>query len=283
MLIPLRQPFDLTSTLLSGQAFRWRWDDPWFYGVAFRNVVKVRQTADALEFFSSPDDEQTVAPLLREYLGLDVDLPAVYDSLIVDDRLKTAIERYPGMRILRQEPWECLVSFICSSASNIPRITKNVESICATFGEPIRMGDYARSAFPAPDDLAGLDPSALRELGLGYRAEYVVSTARAIADGKVDLMALREDPYEAALESLVSLDGVGDKVANCVLLFSLDKADAFPVDVWIHRVLQEWCFNGRDRKLSRPKMRMWAQDHFGPYAGYANHYLFHNRRLQDKT
>ena len=282
MLIPLNQPFDLKNTLMSGQAFRWQWDDPWFYGVAFRNIIKVRQTANALDFSSTPDKEQALAPLLQNYFGLEVDLEAIYASLNKDDRLRTSIQRYSGMRILRQEPWECLVSFICSSASNIPRITKNIESICDNFGTPIRMGNYIRSAFPSPEDLADLDPSSLRDIGLGYRAEYIVPTARTIAENRVDLMALREDSYDAALESLISLDGVGDKVANCVLLFSLDKPEAFPVDVWIHRVLGEWYFNNHNCKLSRQKMRIWAQNQFGQYAGYANHYLFHNRRLQDK-
>ena len=123
----------------------------------------------------------------------------------------------------------------------------------------------------------------LRDLRLGYRAEYIVSAARAVADGKLDLMALREDSYEAALETLLSLDGVGDKVANCILLFSLDKLEAFPVDVWIERALQEWYLDGAGQKLSRKNMRLWARDYFGPYAGYANHYLFHDRRLQGKT
>ena len=216
------------------------------------------------------------------YLGLTADLEAIYSAISVDDRLRAAIDRYPGMRVLRQDPWECLVSFICSSASNIPRISRNVESICSAYGRPLRLGDYQRSTFPTPRELVRAEVADLRGLGLGYRAEYVASTARAIAGGAVDLFALRESPYDEALDALISLAGVGDKVANCVLLCSLDKLDAFPIDVWVHRALQEWYLDGEDKTLSLKKMRLWAQEYFGPYSGYANQYLFHDRRLQGR-
>ena len=278
MLMPIQQRLDLTATLTSGQAFRWRRGAGWFEGVVFGNIVRMRQIDDGVEFTSAPDDESTMQPLLRDYLGLNADLDAIYASIATDRRMQAAIARYRGMRILRQEPWECLVSFICSSNSNIPRITKNVESICASFGRPIATGDHSRSSFPTPEELAEAGQERLRRLGLGYRAGYVAATALAIADGRLDLMALREDPYDDALTALMALDGVGDKVANCVLLFSLDKPEAFPVDTHVEKRLLEWYL--REVKLSPPKMRRWAQHRFGAYAGYANQYLFHDRRLQ---
>ena len=117
-------------------------------------------------------------------------------------------------------------------------------------------------------------------MGLGYRAEYIeASTARSVAHGEVDLMSLREAPYETALDALTSLDGVGDKVANCVMLFSLDKPEAFPVDTWIDKAMREWYLGGSN--IPRTKMRVWAMEHFKGYAGYANHYLFHDRRIRD--
>ena len=282
MLIPVDAPLDLESTIFSGQAFRWRRQDPWLYGVVFNNIVKLRRTPSAVEFFSSPDDESVIRPLLADYLGLDVDLERVYESFGADERIRAATAQYRGMRILRQDPWECLVSFICSSASNIPRISGNIEDLCTTYGRALAMGDYARHTFPTLHDLAEAEEQEIRDLRLGYRAAFIVETARAISDGKVDLMSLREDSYEGALEALIGLPGVGDKVANCAILFSLDKPEAFPVDVWINRALQEWYLDGRDEKLSLPKMRLWAQEYFGPYAGYANQYLFHSRRLQGR-
>ena len=270
------QPLDLSSTLLSGQAFRWREEGGWFHGVVFGNIVRVRRAQGGIELLSAPDDERDIESLLRAYLGLDTDLDRVYASLSVDERLRAAIDRYRGMRVLRQDPWECLVSFICSSASNIPRISRNIEAICTEFGHPITLGDQVRHAFPTPGELAEGGAAALRELGLGYRAEYVAATSRVVAGGEIDLMSLREDPYEEALAALLTLAGVGDKVANCALLFSLDKLDAFPIDVWTERVLHEWYLDGR--KMSRGNMRLWARDYFGEFAGYANHYLFHARR-----
>ena len=157
-----------------------------------------------------------------------------------DDRLTEAISRHHGMRILAQDPWECLISFICSSASNITRITNNIESLCTAFGNEIFMDGYIRHTFPTPVELARSTNESLRDLGLGYRADYVVSTARMVDSGNIDLMALYEMPYDEALEHLTMLDGVGDKVANCVLLFSLDKPEAFPVDTWIDKALQKW-------------------------------------------
>jgi N-glycosylase/DNA lyase len=228
---------------------------------------------------SAPDDARTLEPLLRDYLGLDTDLEAVYEGISTDEHIGAAVARYRGLRVLRQDPWECLVSFICSSASNIPRITRNVESICSAYGRPIWLGDYLRNSFPTPRELAEAGEAALRELGLGYRAEYIAATTDAIAAGRPDLMTLREASYGEALDALTALPGVGDKVANCVLLFSLDKPEAFPVDTHIRGTLREMYPESQSAGSSARKMREWAQEHFGPYAGYANQYLFHNRRL----
>ena len=283
MLIAVDQPFDLASTLGSGQAFRWHMDDGWSTGVVFGNVVSMRQVGSDVEFSAAHDDEAALKPLLADYLGLAADLESIYAAIGTDERMRAAIERYKGMRILRQDPWECLVSFMCSPASNILRISKNVESICTAFGRPLGLGDQARCTFPTPNELAEASEAQLLALGLGFRAGRVASAARAVAEGEIDLMPLREASYEEALSVLTTLDGVGDKVANCVLLFSLDKPEAFPVDVWVDRALREWYLDGRGMTPTRAKMREWAQEHFGPFAGYANQYLFHDRRLQGQS
>jgi len=288
MLIPFDGPLDLVATLESGQTFRWRREpipdsgpDRWYHGVVFGNEVGIRRVADGVEFHCTPTDESAMAPLLRGYLRFDDDLDAIYRSIGVDERVTNAIDCYRGMRIARQEPWECLISFICSANSNIPRIKTNVEDMAGELGCPIALGSdgLGRKTFPTPEELAGAGEDRLRRLGLGFRARYVAATATLIAEGRLDLMALREASYEESLEALVALPGVGDKVANCVMLFSLDKLDAFPVDVWINRALEEWYRVGvGEKSLSKRDMRPWAQRHFGSYAGYANQYLFHWRR-----
>ena len=289
MLISFSGPLDLTWTLESGQTFRWRREEPdgestaqpWYQGVIFDNIVRMRRAPEGVEFTSYPDDESSLETLVKSYLRLDDDLDAVYGAIDRDDRIGGSIRSYHGMRIARQDPWECLVSFICSSTSNIPRIKRDVEAMSTHFGRRVTLDGIGRGTFPNPEALASAGEEALRRLGLGFRAKYVAVVAQTAAAGGLDLFALREAPYDEGLEVLTGLPGVGDKVANCVLLFSLDKLQAFPVDVWIHRALQDWYLDP-DSKLNRIEMRRWAQHHFGPYAGYANQYLFHDRRLMGR-
>ena len=283
MLIPFTGPFDLITTLESGQAFRWRREEEWLTGVVFDNIIRTRRTAEGVEFECAPDDETAIAPLFRDYLRLDDDLEAICDRVRVDDRIGAALRRYPGLRVLRQEPWECLISFICSANNNVKRISVNVEDIADGFGRPLALRECRRSAFPSPAELAQVEEGELRELGLGFRAKYVAGAARIVAAGDLDLFALREADYDEALAALTRLPGVGDKVANCVLLMSLDKREAFPVDVWIDRALREWypehMVRVDGKPLTRAAMRPWAQAYFGEFAGYANQYLFQGRRL----
>lgn len=282
MLISFDGILDLASTLHSGQAFRWRLEDGWFHNVLFNNIIKTRQVGEGVEFLCCPDDESAIAPLFRDYLRLDDDLETIGASISKGEQISAAVSRYRGLRILRQEPWECLVSFICSANSNIPRIAANVEDMASSFGRAVEMDGLVRSAFPSPGALADAGEQKLRDLGLGFRAKYVAGAAERISRGDVDLYSLREASYEDALEALTALPGVGDKVGNCVLLFSLDKPEAFPVDVWIDRALREWYPEVVEKKLTRKAMRPWAQELFGKHAGYANQYIFHGRRLQDK-
>ena len=286
MLIPFTGPLDLITTLESGQAFRWRREGEWLTGVVFDNIIKTRQTPEGVEFACAPDDEAAIGPLFRDYLRLDDDLEAICDRIRVDDRIAEAMLRYPGLRVLRQEPWECLISFICSANNNVPRISANVEDIAERFGRPLSFGDSVRSTFPSADRLAQVEEAELRSLGLGFRAKYIAGAARIVAEGGLDLFALREADYDEARASLLELPGVGDKVANCILLMSLDKREAFPVDVWIDRALREWypghVIRADGRPFTRAAMRPWAQSYFGEYAGYANQYLFQGRRLLAK-
>ena len=308
MLIPFKQPLDLENTLEVGQAFRWEREPsessghPWFWGVVFDNLVRIRRTEEGVEFFCAPDDEPALSPLLQDYLRLQDDLAAICESIHKDERVGAGIDRYPGLRLLRQDPWECLASFICSANNNIQRIRDNVKDMSTSFGRPVNLDGQTRHTFPAPDDLAAAGEARLRGLRLGFRAAYVAEVAEIVAAGRTDLFALREASYEDALAELTALPGVGDKVANCVMLFSLDKLEAFPVDVWVARAL-EWYTDDAvvkelaeklsERRKKNPKaalserekkaLRSWAQEYFGPYAGYANQYLFHKSRLEGRA
>lgn len=282
--LPLHgQPFDLDSTLFSGQTFRWRRDGDWYDAVVFGNVIKLRTVDDGIEFISSQDNADAIAPLLRDYFSLGIDLDEVYIALSRDENFTGPIEKYRGMRVLRQDPWETTLSFLCAQNSNVQRITKNVEDLCETFGLSVTLGEHSRHTYPTPESLANAGEQALRDLGLGYRARFIESVATEVAEGNTDLWALREAEYGEALDVLTSLNGIGDKVANCIMLFSMDKPEAFPVDTHIAKGIREWYADTHGLKPTDTKrIRAWAQTRFGQYAGYANHYLFHSRRMTVK-
>ena len=278
------QPLDLETTLFSGQVFRWRKRESWYEGVVFGQIVRVREVEGGMAFETADDDVDLTASRLRDYFSLDVDLAEVYSALSRDRGLREALDRYRGMRVLRQDPWETTLSFLCAQNSNVLRITRNVEDMCRSFGRAMSFGGHTRHAYPTPEALAGAGEGALRELGLGYRARYIVAAAERVARGEIDLLALRETSYDGALNALMALDGIGDKVANCIMLFCMDKPQAFPVDTHILQVLRERYPNAEEVHSSDiRRVRAWAQEYFAPYAGYANHYLFHSRRVEGRT
>jgi len=292
--LTVSQPLDLAASLHSGQAHRWEAVEGWHWGVISGNLIKIRQAQGdspdhpyVLAFSSVPKVEPGyLESLLWSYLRLDDDIESIYREITRDPRVAVMVERYRGLRLLRIEPWECLISFICSANSNLPRIHANIAAISEKFGQPLALEGHVRYTFPSPERLAEATETDLRVLRLGFRAPYVAQAAQAVAERKLDLEALRHTPYQEAKARLMELPGVGPKIADCVLLHSLDKLEAFPIDVWVRRALREWYFPSADSDGGQgPKpppdraMLEWAQKHFGPYAGYAELYLFHGRRL----
>jgi N-glycosylase/DNA lyase len=280
--LAVNQPFDLAASLESGQAHRWRRDDGWYIGVIKGDLVRIRQTPQGVEFQCAPSSEEAFAPRLAEYFRFDDDINAIYADINRDERVAEMVEQYPGLRILRTEPWECLVAFICSATSNIPRIHQNMERMSEEFGSSVSLNGYTRYTFPKPVDLAEAGEMELRRLGLGFRAPYVFKAALAVLEGRLDLEALVRMPYPDAKVTLMECPGIGSKIADCVAVFSLEKLEAFPIDVWIRRALGEWYFPGQKTPPDRVLLE-WAQGHFGRYGGYAQQYLFHGRRLRDKS
>ena len=275
--LSVSQPLDLATTLHSGQAFRWRTaDDGSFNCVLGRNLVRLSDAECGVRIDSAPEPPSSLVDSVSAYLRLDDDLPAIQSMLSHDSRVAEGIAVYPGLRLLRQDPWETLASFILSSVSNIPRITWTVELIADTFGEPVSMDGMTRKTFPSPERIVEAGVEALRGLGCGYRAPYLVGAAKLVSDGGVTVADLRGQPYADAQRALLTLPGVGEKVADCVMLFALDRLEAFPVDRWIERAITDWYLP--TEKLNYAKVRALALERFGPYAGYANHYLFWQRR-----
>jgi len=257
------EDFDLSSTLESGQIFRYvRMTEG--YLVHQRNrVFSICQRGSTLYFDGV--EERLLAP----YFGLDENYRAIMGTLMGDRHVKRAVELYWGLRILRQDPWECLVSFLCSSTKNIAHIRVIVERLCRAFGEPVSLGNYQGFTFPSEGEIN--DPERLQTLGLGFRARYIYEANRLVRRGYLQRIAGK--PYEQARALLTDFPGVGEKIADCVLLFSMGFHQAFPIDTWIKRGMEKTYFQGR--RTSSKRISEHARERFGPYAGYAQQYLYH--------
>ncbi|MBI4197694.1 MAG: DNA-3-methyladenine glycosylase 2 family protein [Chloroflexi bacterium] len=275
--LPVSGPLDLKATLEGGQVFRWEQADGWYWGVIGAHGYALRQGEGGLLVRASVESEAEGREALAGFLRLDDDFDGICRLMGRDQRLREALARYPGLRLLRQEPWECLVSFMCSQVSNIPRISQNLRAIAQTYGEAVEVDGRRLYRFPGPERLTEAGAEGLRRLGLGFRAEYVALAAREAAEGRLDLMALREAPYQEAKERLMALKGVGEKVADCALAFSLEKLEAFPLDRWVRRALAEWY--GQGEKVRYGEALAWAQARWGGRCGYVQQYLFHYRRM----
>ena len=282
--VTIDQPFNLAESLESGQAHRWRrLEDGWYSGVLGNRLLHLRQAAGGLEYREASATGRATrsdtGALLRAYFRLDDDIEAIYAEICRDRRVAAMVARYPGLRILRQEPWECTVAFICSATSNIPRIHQNMEAMADRLGEPLELDGEVRRTFPSPERLASAGEGLLRELGLGFRAPYVAAAAERVCRGELDLEELIRLPYPETKARLMDCYGIGAKIADCIAVFSLEKLEAFPVDVWVRRALAEWYFPMQKKPPDRAMVE-WAQSYFGRYAGYSQQYLFHGRRMQ---
>lgn len=273
--------YDLAATLGSGQVFRWQeWDGAW-EGILGGQWFRLRQIkAGNGGGHDVGVEADAVAPvpdwqLLRRFLRLDDNLTAIRSTFPGDEPMQTAVQACPGLRLLRQEPWECLASFILSSTKRIVQIQQCVALLCERFGEPVAVppGRPAAFQFPSAEALAAAGDSELRACRLGFRAPYLAGSARAVAQGRIDLEGIDRLSTAEAREHLVALPGVGRKIADCVLLFAYGRQDAFPVDVWVRRALSELYFP--NRRPSSRVLEQFAATHFGPNAGYAQQYLFH--------
>lgn len=279
MRFPIRD-YDLTATLESGQAFRWDRN-----GSGWESVLQgrwVRLEAHGEELKAEVATGVTDWKWLEDYLSLNVDLAAVIHTFPNDDPMQCAVKACRGLRLLMQDPWECLASFILSSTKQIVQIRQCVTLLCERFGLPVVVppGYSRRFSFPEFNTLAEASESELRACKLGFRARYLSAAAKALRDGSIHLQELQNLTTQEARNRLIQLPGVGPKIANCVLLFAYGRQDAFPIDVWILRALKDLYFPRKRPSLQR--LIQFTETYFGPNAGYAQQYLFHYIRTQTK-
>ena len=286
-------PFSLEHTLDCGQLFRWQKLGDWWYGVVADRVVKIKQNNEGLLFHFFP--ETTNHGFIENYLRVDDDLPLIFSQISKDDYMKRAINLFCGLRISRQEPWECLISYICATFKSIPAIKKMIYNISKYFGKKLTFDGYDFYTFPKPNELAQISPKDLRSCGLGFRTERVLETAKIVDNKKLSLEALKRLEYHEAKRELLGLPGVGHKVADCVLLFSLEKLEAFPIDVWMKRAatnlyvchfdtsfIKRVANKGSITSKEYETISSFGREYFGNYAGYAQEYLFHFLRTQQQ-
>ncbi len=286
--IELTWPLDLSVTLDEGQAFGWSEsadDGPATWVGAMRgHVVRVQRSGDRGDWHGSLEvtaqdtglSADDIGALARGYLRLDDDHARIARELGSDDVLAPIIDVWPGLWLLRQDPWECLVSFILSAQCHLPRIRRNLESLsqaCSLHGTAWSQDVHL---LPAPEAIIALGESRLRQLGLGFRAPNLLATAHDVADGRIDLEALRSMTYEDARGALLGLRGVGPKIADCVLAFSLNHTEAFAVDRWVSRAVIGRYLGGKRQPEER--IAEWGRERFGRHAAYAQQLLFQQER-----
>ncbi|MBI3840806.1 MAG: DNA-3-methyladenine glycosylase 2 family protein [Thaumarchaeota archaeon] len=299
--IGLESPFSLDYTLESGQVFRWARKGEWWYGEVSGGLLKARQEGGTLRCESSSD--LLGSEFVRNYFRLDEDIEPILASIAKDKVITEAVQKFYGTRLIRQDRWECLASFVLATNANIPRIKKMISEICTRFGEQFEFDGSQYHSFPGPEKLASAPVAELRECGLGYRAPFLKRVATSVDQGGLDFGELVMRDYEESRKMLLTklfgsklLLGVGPKVADCVLLYSCDKDEAFPIDVWIARELSRSYpriipLQIRKKLTPEAKAKLTTGDyekvsksvrrHFGVYAGYAQLYLYMAARSSD--
>ncbi|OQB15573.1 MAG: DNA-3-methyladenine glycosylase [Firmicutes bacterium ADurb.Bin193] len=262
MLLKNTKDFDLKQTFECGQCFRWNPDSEGYTGVVGDYIIHAKQSGSTIEI-DGADDE-----FIIEYFDLDRNYEKVKSKISNDDIIKKAVLYGGGIRILRQDPWEALVSFIISANNNIPRIKRIIESLCRTFGKPLTKGGKEYYSFPTAEVLSHLKACDLSPLRCGYRDGYIIDAAQRVATGALDLFAIYNMDEDEGRRMLKTVKGVGDKVADCVLLFAYGKYGVFPRDVWIKRMMN------RLYSVDEKEVDAFARQKFGKLGGFAQQYLF---------
>lgn len=262
--------FDLTQIFECGQCFRWDKDGDGWIGVAFGCALRLMQNGDTVTLFdTSLADWENV---WRDYFDVERDYGEIKARLCFGDVMPEAVAFGHGIRLLRQEPFECLISFIISASNNIPRIKKIIRALCENFGDEISYMGKVYYTFPSAERLSALTLDELGVIKAGFRDKYILAAARAVAEGRLDLECLKAASFDYAKAELLKLAGVGNKVCECVLLFSLEKYEGFPVDVWVKRIMEHCFFDGeRDKET----ISAFARESFGDLCGFAQQYLFY--------
>ena len=268
---------NLDLTIDSGQVFLWNKINGYWYGIHGSNVVKVSIGNNSLGFSSYPENING-----ERIFRLDDNLNAITRKISKDGIMKEAVSTLNGLRLMRQEPYQCLLSFICATNTSIAMIRRMLTALSARFGRKVEYDGLKFYTFPEPKRLADASINDLCKCSVGFRARFIKQAAKVIQSGSVDFENLKHAKYEDAKEELMDVLGIGQKVSDCILLFSLEKLEAFPIDIWVARAVSSYYSHLLDEKLDETKItpktyRLLSgkmREYFGSYAGYAQQYLY---------
>lgn len=272
--------FELKDIFECGQCFRWnKQEDGSYTGVFKRNVLNVKSKNN--QIIISGICQEDIEKVCMDYFDLNRNYEEIKSKLSkVDNYMQESIKYGAGIRILNQDLWEMIISFIISANNNIPRIKKIIEKMSKEYGTEIEFRNQTYYTFPTTEQLSRANIQDLRKLGLGFRDKYIYETTKIIKEGKIDLVELQEKDTTSARKELLTLAGVGPKVADCILLFStLKRFDVFPIDVWVRRVMNDlYIHNEVEEKVSKKEIKKLAKEKFGDLEGIAQQYLFYWKR-----
>ena len=265
---------DIDNSINSGQVFLWKKDGPDWYGINGQDILKINKNAVIKSIQNSKTD----------FFRKNDNMQEIIKSISKDKTVKEAIKQYEGLRIFKQDPFQCMISFIISSNSNIQKIKNSLEKITKKFGVKVEIQNKEFFLFPKPEKLAKASIEEIKKCGVGYRAPFIKQAAEMIFSKKIDLEYLEKLDYKEAKKNICLIPGVGNKVADCILLFSLNKLEAFPLDTWMIKILEKYYSNEfkiETKTITQKQYEILHEkivNYFGPYCGYAQQFLFKMER-----
>ena len=265
---------NLENTINSGQVFLWTKQKEFWYGINGQDILKINNLGKITSYSNKKYD----------FFRNTDDMKEIIKSISKDKTTKIAVKKYLGLRLVRQDPFQCFISFIVSSNSNIQKIKSSLEKISIKFGKKIRFDNKEFQIFPEPKIIANATIQEIQNCGVGYRAKFIIDAAKMVESEQIDFDHLKKSNYQDAKETILTVPGIGNKVADCILLFSLDKLEAFPLDRWMIRILEKYYlekFELETKSITEKQYNTLHEKivkHFGPYAGYAQQFLFKMER-----
>jgi len=265
---------DIDNSINSGQVFLWQKNKNNWYGIDGQNILEINQESKI----------KSISNVKTSFFRNNDDIEKIIKSISKDKIIKKAVRKYDGLRIFNQDPFQCMISFIISSNSNIPKIKNSLEKITEKFGKKVTFKEHEFFLFPEPEKIAKASINEIKSCGVGYRAPFIKEAAKMVISKKINFENLKNSDYNEAKRNLRLIPGIGNKVADCIMLFSLDKLDAFPLDTWMIKILEKYYskeFQIETKTVTEKQYQILHEkivDYFGPYCGYAQQFLFKMER-----